>query len=453
LIRTELRKNQRVAVNAALEYDGYAFFGQQRTGKSLPALAVADRRKPDVLFVVCPKGAIKTWRKQFKEHLEIDWPCEEFIIHYQALCRNAKDRAYFRKKFRHEWADKTVHLIVDEAHRCKKYGSMQSRTIRSLADMSTWQLILSGTPQDKYEDYYAQFEIIQPGVLGVEPEDFKDEFCEFGGFKNKEIVGYKNVDKLKRIIQKYSHRITLREAQIEAGRKPYLLKRTLVKFPLEPESRRVYDELDTMLTTIVNRRRVKLKLAITLAQKLQQIAGGFLIYKEPLYESDGTPQLTAKGKPKYFEEVLTVGGEKLRKLEELLTMNSLFRKEKFVICVNYTHEINAIAELVHDLGFVWKRVDGAHTFDGNFDDFDCIILQVRSGEAIDLAAARTYIFYSWNWSFINYEQAMFRVLKFTSRLVRYFYLIAENTVDEDIYEAVMTKQKFSQIVIDNRKAA
>lgn len=452
MIRTELRKNQRVAVATALEYDGYAFFGQQRTGKSLPALAVADARKPDILFIVCPKGAIKTWRKQIKEHLQIDWPCEEFIIHYQALCRNAKDRAWYRKKFRHEWADKTVHLIVDEAHRCKKFGSMQSRTVRSLADMSTWQLILSGTPQDKYEDYYAQFEIIQPGVLGVEPEDFQETFLEMGGFKNKQVVGYRNVDRLKRIIQKYSHRITLKDAQREAGRKPYLLKRQIIKFPLEPESRRIYDELDQFLTSMVNKKRVKLRLAITLAQKLQQIAGGYLIYKEPLYEEDGTPQLTAKGKPKYFEEVLEVGLEKMHKLEELLTMNSLFRQEKFVVCANYTHELDAIASCLGKLGFTYKRVDGQNAFDGVFDT-DCVLLQVRSGEAIDLAAAKTYVFFSWNWSFINYEQAMFRVLKFTSRLVRYFYLIAEHTVDEEIYEAVMTKQKFSKIVIDNRRMA
>jgi len=433
-----------------LKHDGYAFFSQQRVGKTLPSLAVADARKPDILFIVCPKGAIKTWRKQLKEHLKIDWPCETYIIHYQALCRNAKDRKWYRYKFRHEWPDKTTLLIVDEAHRCKKLGSMQSRMVRSLADLSTWQLILSGTPTDKFEDYYAQFQIIQPGVLGHEYEDFRDEYLKMGGYKNKQVIGYKHVDQLRAIVQKYSHRTTLREAQIEAGRKPYLVKRTLIKVKLEPETREIYNELDEKLEAVVNKKKVKVPLVLTLSQKLQQIAGGFLIHKEQLYNDDGTPLLNTRGKPIYDEEILTVGREKLTKLSELLTMNSLFRQEKFVVCANYTHELDAIARRLRRLGWTYKRVDGNNPFDGIFDT-DCVLLQVRSGEAIDLAEASTYIFYSWNWSYINYEQAMFRVLKFTSRIVKYFYLIAENTIDEDSYEAVMTKQKFSRLVIDNRR--
>jgi SNF2 family DNA or RNA helicase len=325
--------------------------------------------------------------------------------------------------------------------------------VRSLADLSTWQLILSGTPTDKFEDYYAQFEIIQPGVLGDDFEDFRERYLKMGGFRDKQIVGYKNVQRLRQIVQHYSSRTTLREAQIEAGRKPYIVKRSLIKFELDSRSRNLYDELEEKLEAVIEsgrqRKKIKIPLVVSLVQKLQQIAGGFLIQKEQLYNEDGTPKLTANGKPVYREEILKIGREKLRRLQELLVMNSIFRTEKFVVCANYTHELNAIAHTLATLGFTYKHVDGKNTFDGKFDT-DCILLQVRSGEAIDLADARTYVFYSWNWSFINYEQAMFRILKFTSRFVRYFYLIANNTVDQEIYDGVMAKQKISRFIIDNR---
>lgn len=418
-----------------------------RTGKSLPALAVADALKPDIIFIIAPKNAILVWKKQIREHLEIDWDTTIFRYHYQRVCRTAKARRHFRHKFRHEWANKRVLLIVDEAHRTKRRGSMQSRMCRSLAHMATYVLYLSGTPIDKFEDYWAQFDAIQPGVLEEEYEDFQERYLVMGGYKDREIIGYRNKERFAAIVHKYSHRITLREAQIEAGRKPYIVKKRFVRFDLKPESRKAYRELEKKLETVVNRRKIKTPLVVTLTQKLQQIAGGYLIHKEQLYDRDGLPRLTPKGKPKFLKEIIPVGREKMVQLEQLITMNAIFSAEKFVICANYTHELDAIARRLDRLGRTYKRVDGDHPFDGKFDT-DCVLLQVRTAEAIDLAAARTYIFFSWNYSFIDFQQAMFRILKFTSRLVRYFFLMANDTVDQDIYDAAIRKQKIAVLIAD-----
>ncbi len=447
MIRTKLRANQGEAVEQAVELDGFALFSQQRVGKTLPALAIADRLKPDIVFIVCPKNALLVWKKQIREHLEIDWPCRFFRYNYAHICRSAKRRRHFRELFRHKWANKRVLLIIDESQHIKRLGSMQSRMLRSLAHLATYVTELSGTPIDKWEDYYAQFDAIQPGVLGDEYEDFQDEFLIMGGYKDKEIVGYKNKEKFFAIVNKYSYRVTLREAQISEGRKAYVVKKRFVRFDLKPESRRHYRELEKKLETVVNRKKIKTPLVVTLTQKLQQLAGGYLIHKEPLYNEDGTPQLTKKGKPKFLKEIIPVGREKMVQLERLITLDSVFSAEKFVICANYSHELEEIAKRLDRLGRSYKLVDGDHTFDGTFDT-DCVLLQVRTAEAIDLAKAGTYIFYSWNHSFIDFQQALFRILEFKTRLVRYYFLMANKTVDQDIYDAVHRKQKLAVLIAD-----
>jgi len=456
LILTVPRKNQREAVAKALCHDGFAIYSQQRVGKSLTALMVVDERKPEIVFVICPKKAIKVWRKQLKEHLKIDWKCSVIIVHYEMLSRRAKDRRWYRHKFRHEWPDKTTMIIVDEGHRIKRRGSMQSRMVRSLGIMSTWRLLLSGTPLGQgREDVWSQFDFLEPGLLEFEYEDFQDEYLKLGGYKKREVVGYKNIAKFDEIFHSRSFRITLREAQIEAGKKPYRVLRRKIEFDLKPETREIYDELEAELRVVVRKRKVSTPLLMTLVQKLQQIAGGFLIHTERVYDEEtGEPKLTPKGHPVVTEEILPVGREKLVKLGQLLALDSVFANEKFVICARYTHELERIGKLLDRMGYTWKLVSGAGSFDGTFDT-DAVLLQIQIAEAIDLALAPNYIFYSWNHSYINYGQSKFRILSFDTKLVRYYYLIARDTVDVDIYHVVAEKMKLSKYVCDTyrRKAA
>lgn len=455
MILTELRSYQREALDRALAHQGFALFPEQRTGKCLVSLALVDKRKPDVLVIVCPKKAIRVWREQIKEHIQFDWKCEKTIIHYEALCRDAKDRRWWRKRFRETWADKSVFIIVDEGHRIKGRGSMQSRMLRSLGRLSTWRLLLTGTPVDKIrEDSWAIFDFVEPGVLGDTWEEFCDDYLQMGKAKGKHgkfyntVTGYRNGKRFKRLFHEYSFRITLREAQKSSGRRPYVVRRRVVRFDLKPETRRVYNELETELKTEVRKKKVSTPLVVTLVAKLQQLTGGYLIHTEQVYDREGIPVLTARGSPKIIKTIIPVGREKLVELVKLI--KAFPRRKKLVICVQYRHEIERIGRQIEKLGRSWKRLSGGEYFDGRFDT-DCILMQIRSGEAVDLARARTFIMYSWDFSNISHEQAKFRILAFKSRRVDYIYLMANNTVDEQIYQAVRKKRSLARIVIDKHR--
>src|SRR5690606_38576231 len=201
----------------------------------------------------------------------------------------------------------------------------------------------------------------------------------------------------------------------------------------------------TELETVVRRKKISTPLVVTLVAKLQQITGGYLIHTEILRDKEGIPLLRKGGKPEISRSIIPVGREKLVELLKILDGFPL--RKKIVICVQYRHEIDRIAKRLTRMGRTWKVIAGGEKFDGKFDT-DTIILQIRSGEAIDLAEADTYIFYSWDYSHVSHEQSKFRVLQFTSRYVRYYYLMANDTVDEDIFQAVTRKENLARLVCD-----
>jgi ERCC4-related helicase len=79
---------------------------------------------------------------------------------------------------------------------------------------------------------------------------------------------------------------------------------------------------------------------------------------------------------------------------------------------------------------------------------DIVLIQTSAGIGIDLSYAQTIIFYSWDYSFINYEQMRFRVLSRSQTTARYIFLMINNSIDEAIYQAAVRKKKLSVAIND-----
>jgi superfamily II DNA or RNA helicase len=427
VLKTTLRSYQREAVNKALQHDGFAFFPEQRTGKCLCSIAVIDKVKPDVIFIVCPKKALRVWASEFEKHIDIDWDCYIRYVHYEASAHKSQDRKrYYRLAKKWQRQGRSVMVICDEAHRIKKRGSSQSRFVRTIGKRATYRLALTGTPiAQGIKDAWPLFDFIQPGVFG-KWDDFEADFLELEhhthrrtGANYSKIVGTKNEEEFYDIFHTYSFRITLAEARRAEGLKSAKIRSRKIRFDLKPQSRESYNELAEDLETMVRGQHVSTPLVLTLTMKLQQIAGGFVIQDTRI-----------PGKRKKKRRIITVGAEKLARLKRALTSERLLQNRKLVICCRFKHEIDRIGDLLTDLGYTWKTVSGREEYNGQFD-VDVIILQVQSGEAIDLSASNTYIYYSWNHSLINYEQARFRVQSFNTTQVNYFFLIANDGQEKE----------------------
>jgi superfamily II DNA or RNA helicase len=422
LIRSTLRPNQAEAVRVATPHAGFCLLQEQRVGKTLAACALIDVWKPSEVTVVCTKKARVVWEREISKHLKISWPCNIQTINFELLLSHKR-----------EWLRRAVApnslIIVDEAQNIKSRKSKQSKLIRTLAKRYTHRLALTGTAiAQGLHDAWAIFDFINPEIFG--PWDlFEGIYCIKGGYKRREIVGYRNKDQFNEIFHRYSYRITLDEARAEAGLPPVKTSKILVPVTLSPETRRIYNELEDEMRAEVQEKEITTRLVITQAMRLHQLCGGNIT------GPDG--------------EQIVVGTEKLDRLVYVLKEH--VQDAKAVICCRYTWEIEAIERRCKRLGKAVSVISGKHKFTGEeaHQKSDIVIMQIQSGVAIDLAFARNLIFYSWNYSYLDFEQSRFRIIEFKTTSVRYFFLVAKDTIDEIMYEAVTRKKKFATLVLDH----
>src|SRR5262249_15744475 len=214
-------------------------------------------------------------------------------------------------------------MILEEAHFIKARGSDRSRVCRTIAKRACFRLALTGTPiaqgiQDAWAIYDYLGNIFGPwddtwegGLDGQLVPGFESTYLRYGGFRNHEVVGYRNEKKFYKIFHKYSFRITLQEAKIEGGKGAMTLKYSRQYCDLHVGIREIYDELLEELEGTVKETKVSVPNVLSLIAKLQQIAGGFFI------EQVFTGRYTKKGKPVYKKHIHSMPvQDKLRLLME-----------------------------------------------------------------------------------------------------------------------------------------
>lgn len=406
-----LRDYQEHAVREALKHQGFLLAAEMRTGKTLIAIEIVRRYAPQSLLIVCPKIAINAVWKPAIESLG-DLVPEVYVENYEAISTRSMRRWWQRRP--------PEFIIADESHMIKNPSSLRSRALRGIARRgATYCLALTGTPlEGGIEDAWAQFDLIDPSVFGSWA-DFKERYIIYGGYKQHEIIGYRNRDEFTSKFNSRMFRVLLEEVKEE----PTKIRKVRIRFPLGKESRRIYDGMLNDFVVNLNSGPIVAPRVITQVMKLHQITGGHI--------KDG------------FGIDHFVGNEKIGALRELLKRLS----PPMVIFVRFLWELEVIARLVQDV-MCWTvtKVSGDNPFTGF--DTDVLVIQIRSGLAIDLSRAETAIFYSFDHSYLTYEQSLFRIRSYTSNRVSYYFLLAENTIDEDIYEAIQGKRSLSSVICD-----
>jgi hypothetical protein len=321
--------------------------------------------------------------------------------------------------------------IADECHHIKRRGSKQSRFVRNCGKRSHYRLALTGTPiAQGIWDAWAQFNFIRPSAFG-KYERFAKKFLEFHPRWKSKPIGHDEemLPVFNEIFHRYSHRVTLREARERAGLPGLKSLTRVIPVHLEPRARAIYASLEKEMMAVIPRRgkpdRVTAGLVITQVMKMQQVTGGFVI--------------ADSGK------VRSIGWEKLAHVGTMLLGFS--DPGRAVIVCRFLHEIRAIKRMLEDGGKTVQVIAGGTEWTGTMTA-DVAILQIQSGSAIDLSAANSIIFYSWDYSYINHEQTKFRILSYDKTRVNYFWLRAIDSIDELIYDAVTSKEDLANRVCD-----
>lgn len=448
----QLYPYQRTAVEFAVSRSGCGLFCEQGTGKTYITAGIISKLMETAFFegtfeglCIVPLANVETtWVKLMSKipGLKICRSWQEFrdskdhfarllLLHYEAL----RDKREIRAIVKAHW----TLVVYDESQRIKARGSKASRIASRFSDVEH-RVILSGTPIEQApQDLWAQMRFAAPDCFGTRWADFDSYWltpCGFMGY-DREFKLELMPEFLKRL-ESHVHRVTKSEV---LDLPPLTYHREVV--PLLGQQARVYSEIEReMFAILIDGTEVFCDMAITQLVRLQQVAGGFIRTED--------------------KRSITVGYAKERRLRVVLR-RELENGPVIVFC-KYREEVAAcgraamaLTDRELRLGYITgddrkHRVATVEAF--QHGEIDVLICQVRAGGVgLDLYRASTAIFYSATFSYIDFDQAVSRVHRHgQTRPVRIVLLQAQETVDSDIYSALLLKRKVSEMVLDDHRS-
>lgn len=474
-------KHQEAAYALALkEFEhgtGFALLMEMGTGKTLAAIAIACRLflqgKVSRVLVTAPLAVVPVWPSDVasfagvpvrvqtlegdKKHKlralqslseGVDDPVLQIaVINYESSWRLKEELMKWRPDM----------VICDESQRIKEPTSAQSKGLHEIGARARYRLILTGTPVTNSPlDFYSQYKFLDPDIFGPSWYAFRSRYAVIGtgtnhgtGQSYTQVIGYKNLAELTEKAHRIAFRITKKDA---LDLPPEVDERLYCE--LEPEAKKAYDSLrKEAIAELEGLPAVTAQHVIVRLLRLSQICGGFVRTDIQGYEDDpnaGKLIKVSSAKQKLFQETI----------DELLSLG-----KKVVVFARFTAEVREICSYISEKygEDSYRLIDGSVAsadrgpavadFQKN-PEVKVFVAQIQTaGLGITLTAADTAIFYSYDFSLANYEQAKARIHRIgqNAQSVTYIHLCVKDSIDEDVLLALSTKRDISSLVVDNWK--
>lgn len=447
------------ALDAKTPGGGFGELFEMGCGKTLTTIAVAgalyNLGKIDRVLVVAPTSVCSVWphdlnqfatfpwearvllgdkKKRLKALNELEnWPFKALriaVINYESTHRDGIFEALA--------AYKPDLIVCDESQRIKNPSAAQSKALHKLGDAAPFRMILSGTPvQNNAVDLYSQYRFLDPAVYGANFYAFKNRYCIMGGYGQHQIVGYRNMDELVEKEHSVAYRVTKEEC-LDLPQQTFINR--YVQFTDAEQA--IYEQLrKNSFLELETGENVTATTILTMYLRLMQLTGGFLTADEST-------------RPKQ------VNTAKLDALADIVDDYVVDAGKKLVIFARFRAEIAAIENLLRLRKIQYGSIYGdvpmeergkiVEDFQTN-PDTKVFVAQIQTaGLGITLHAASTAVFYSYDYNYANYAQALARIHRIGQRLpVTYIHLVVDGSIDEKILAALENKEDMAKTVVDS----
>ncbi|HXA25625.1 MAG TPA: DEAD/DEAH box helicase [Acetobacteraceae bacterium] len=415
-------------------------------GKSRVAaeLAVDDGVKE--MLVACPLRVVPTWEQQFaryapgyfhvlalddragytveRKHKEamriLSWGRERhkpvaIVINYDAA-RLAPFGSWAANRL---WDM----VIADELHRAKEPQGRTSLWLAKVGLMARRRLGLTGTPMPHLPiDFWAQFRFLNPFHLDRSYWRFKNEYAIMGGYFNKEIVGWRNLDGLRARFKELAFQVD--ESVLAL---PAVLDETRTTV-MGKEGARIYGEMEREMIAWIGTQQATAANALVRLLRLAQITGG------ALEDEGGTRHQIDTAK------------------EDLLCELLMDLREPVVVFCRFRADLEAVHRASAKAGLASMELSGSK------DELrawqlasDPVVLAVQiqsGGVGVDLTRARVAIYYSLDFSLANYLQSRKRIHRPPqSRPCVFYHLVVADSIDAYILRAIEARRDLIDSVL------
>lgn len=314
-------------------------------------------------------------------------------------------------------------VIIDEVHKCKNPTSIRGKAIHKLN--SNYKLALTGTPiMNRAEELY---NILK--WLGAEVKtftQFKSFYCNFGGFMNNEVIGYKNLD---------------------------VLRNTLSKCMLRRRKEDVLNLPDKLYKTeYLQMSKKSMKLYMEVRQDLIRKIDEIVLDNNPLSKLLRLRQITSG--------LLSDDSVKLDRLVEILE-EAKENDKKVIVFSQWKAVIDAVNSYLEGRDIKPLSIDGkveakdrqaiVNTFQ-NCRGFKVITGTIGAmGTGLTLNTAEIVVFLDKAWTPADNKQAEDRAYRIgTKHNVNIISLVCKNTIDEYIENMLIEKQDLFNEVVEGK---
>jgi SWI/SNF-related matrix-associated actin-dependent regulator 1 of chromatin subfamily A len=417
-----LRPFQNAGVYFASKRDAVLIADEMGLGKTIQAICTVALKKAYPCIVVCPASLTINWEREFKRWIpgvsisvingkNNDYSADVIIISYDLLNRRMDDLKNVDFKA----------IVLDESHYIKNKKALRSKACLELSEKIPVKICLTGTP------------IVNRPIELTTQLEFLGKLNEFGGFFNfakRYCDAYKT-----RFGWDFSGASNLDELQ-ERLRATVMIRR----------------EKADVLTELPEKQRTVIPIRVSLGEYNKAVAN----FKKWLVD-----EYTKRGEEDRAYDSLQAEAlvriEKLKQLAVKAKMESvcnwisdtLESVQKLVVFVDHREVGRELIKRFADYNPVHifgddASVDRQAAVDTFQNDPDCrlIICSLKAaGVGLTLTAASHVLFVELGWNPATHDQAEDRCHRIGQKnTVNAWYLIAEGTIEENIYSLIESKR-------------
>lgn len=420
----ELRPFQKAGVRYALEKEKTFIADEVGLGKTVQALSVIEAKNAFPVLIICPATLKLNWKKEIekwispifsvsiniingRDNQEIE-EADIQIINYDILHNNIK----LLKDIAFEG------LIVDESHKIKNHKAKRTKAVLKLVEEQNIpiRLLLSATPiKNRPRELISQLNVL--GRL--------DDLGGFWRFANRycnaektrwglDMDGAGNLDEMNKILRE---KCFVRREKAEVLNE--LPEKVRTPVPMEIKNRGEYEDARRSIITY-------------LADKEGEEEAKRAIRAEVLVKINKLKEIVAEGK---FNNVVN------------WVRDFLESEEKLVLFAHHRSMTERLADEFDALRIVggMEGVDKDRAVERfqNEDNEKLIVISLQAGgEGLTLTESSNVAFAEFGWTPTEHEQAEGRCYGRLNDVhsINSWFLIAENTIEEEILELIEKKE-------------
>ena len=454
IFKTEPFEHQRKTFYLSRDQKVFALLMEQGTGKTKVVIDnsayLYSKGEIQSLVVIAPNGVHRNWIREVETHLP-DW-CKYEITYYRSGMNkketesfesvlHSKDclkiftfnvEAFTSPKAVH-WMERIllsneVMLVVDESTRIKTPSAKRTKLITKFGKNAKYRRILTGTPITKNAaDVYAQFKFLDPQILGYDSfYSFRNQYCVMGGFEQRQIIAYKNLDELSRNVEGHSFRVLKKDC---LDLPPKIYQRHFVE--MSERQKKMYNTMKKGFIAELEGNVIEAPEAITRLLRLQQILCGWF----PT-ENDRVQPIDEKN-------------PRIEALKDILEGI----ESKVIIWARFRADIRAIERLLGDLAVSYHGDVDSDARELAIDRFQkgdakyFIGTPQAGGIGLTLTAAEYAIYYSNSFNLEERLQSEDRCHRIgTKNNVTYIDIECQKSIDSKIIKALRDKKNIADII-------